>query len=196
MGTELMSLWKIEEELTALLDTIEATPDDLLPEIEAAIAEYAERSAEKVDGIAHVLAALDWEQKAAADEIVRLQERKKAAKASQDRLEQYVCRVIALRGAKLQGKTNTLSVRPSEAVKLTDEKQIPIVYQRVAVKMPRVLWVLVMRGVDDETLRQLNSCGAFDEKIDTPLDPIKRALKAGEVVPGAELEQRSNLRRT
>jgi predicted nuclease with TOPRIM domain len=196
MSTELMSLWKIEEELTALLDTIDATPPELQPEIEAAITEYLERSAEKVDSIAHVLSALDWEQKAAADEISRLQERKKAAKASQERLEKYVCRVIAMRGAKLAGKTNTLSVRPSEAVEVTDEKAVPILYQRIAVKMPRILWVLILRGANDEALRQLNTCPAFEEKIEVPLDPIKRALKAGDIVPGAELEKRSNLQRT
>lgn len=188
-----MSLWRIEEELAALLDTIAATPDEQKAEIGAAIAEYLERSAEKVDSIAHVLKALDWEQEAAADEIARLQERKKAAKASQERLEQYVCRVIAMRGGKLAGKTNTLSVRPSEAVKLTDEKQVPAAYQRVAVKMPRVLWMMVLRSLGDETIRELNV--STEQKIETLLDPIKRALKAGEVVPGAEIETRGNLQR-
>lgn len=186
MSTELMSLWKIEDELTALLDTVEACPDELKPEIEAAIDEYLGREAAKVDSIAHVLAALDYEQKAAADEISRLQERKKAAKASQERLEQYVCRVIAMRGSKLIGKTNTLIVRPSEAVKITNEQAIPDEYCETVIEMNTGQFRAVQERLADlGAVWSMKPCK----------DPIKRALKKGVSVPGAELETRQNLQR-
>lgn len=166
MSAALQPLWSIEEELRALLDSIETCPEELQSELQSRIAEYLSREAVKVDQTAHVLAALDYEQKAAADEMARLAERKRAAKASQDRLEKYLCRIIAARGGrKLIGNTNTLSVRASDAVMVLDEAAIPPQYI--------VEEVVVTKRVN---------------KVE-----IKKALKAGEEVPGADLEFRDNL---
>jgi hypothetical protein len=166
MSTALQPLWAIEEELEALLNCIETCPDELQPELQARIAEYLAREAAKVDQTAHVLAALDYEQKAAGDEMTRLAERKRTAKAAQDRLEAYLCRIIAARGGKkLVGNTNTLSVRPSDAVVILDETAIPAGY-------------IVEEVV---TTKRVDKVG------------IKKALKAGGEVPGADLEYRDNL---
>ena len=168
MNTALQPLWAISEELTALLDTIELTPDEQKPEIQAEIDKFLGQQAAKVDQIAHVLAALEYEQNAAADEIERLAERKRVSAAAQKRLEQYVCRVINARGGgKLLGDTNTLSVRASDAVVVTDETLVPAEY--IAVK------TVVIRSVDKTA--------------------IKKALKAGTNIPGVDLEFRDNLTR-
>lgn len=166
MSAALEPLWKIEEELSALLDSIETCPADLQPELQTRIAEYLSREAAKIDQTAHVLAALDYEQRAAGDEMARLAERKRMAKASQDRLEAYLCRIIAARGGKkLIGRTNTLSVRPSDAVVILNEAAIPAAYI--------VEEVVTTKRVDKVA--------------------IKKALKAGDEVPGVDLEYRDNL---
>jgi hypothetical protein len=166
MSTALQPLWAIESELMTLLDCLLTCPDELQPELQARIAEYMEREAAKVDQTAHVLAALDYEQKAADDEMVRLAERKRAAKAAQDKLEKYLCRIIAARGGKkLNGNTNTLSVRPSDAVVILDEAAIPTCY-------------IVEEVI---TTKRVDKAG------------IKKTLKAGGEVPGADLEYRDNL---
>jgi hypothetical protein len=166
MSTALQPLWAIEEELTALLDSIETCPSELQPELQARIEEYLAREAAKVDQTAYVLAALDYEQRAAGDEMARLAERKRAAKAAQDKLEKYLCRIIAARaGKKLVGTTNTLSVRPSDAVVIIDEAAIPAGYV--------VEEVITTKRVDKAA--------------------IKKALKAGTEVPGADLEYRDHL---
>jgi hypothetical protein len=166
MSTALTPLWQIEAELEALLNSIETCPDELQPELQARIAEYLAREAAKVDQTAHVLAALDYEQKAAGDEMARLAERKRAAKASQDRLEGYLCRIIAARGGKkLVGNTNTLSTRASDAVVIVNETAIPASY-------------IVEEVI---TTKRVDKAG------------IKKALKAGAEVPGADLEYRDNL---
>lgn len=166
MTEALQPLWQIEEELVALLDSIETCPDEFQPELQQRITEYLAREATKVDQTAYVLKTLDYEQQAAADEIARLSDRKRAAKASQDRLETYLCRIIAARGGKkLVGDTNTLSVRASDAVLILDEAAIPAQYI--------VEKVVIEKRVD---------------KVE-----IKKALKAGEEVPGADLEFRSSL---
>ncbi len=168
MSVALEPLWKIDETLLALMESIETCPDEMRDELQADIEVYLGREAAKVDQTAHVLAALEYEEKAAADEMARMAERKRVAKAARERLESYLCRIIANRGAPLKGSTNTLSVRTSDAVIITDETAIP----------PRYIIekaVIVMKTPDKAK--------------------IKKAIKAGEQVPGADLEFRSNLQR-
>lgn len=168
MSTALAPLWAIEEELSILLDSLETCPDELQPELQDRIAEFLGKEATKIDQTAHVLAALDYEARCASDEIARLQARKQHAKASQDRLEAYLCRIITANGGKkLIGKTNTLSVRPSDAVVIVDESLIPAEY--ISEK------VITTKSVDKVA--------------------IKAALKAGVDIPGADLEFRQNLTR-
>lgn len=186
MSAALAPLWSISEDLQALLESVATCDEDLLPELQAKIDAYIGMEAAKVDQVAHVLAALDYEQKAASDEIARLQDRKKAAKAAQDRLEQYVCRVITARGGKaLKGATNTLSVRASDAVALTDVSALPMKYVSVTAKMDALTWLRI--------------CPTDQTRITVSVDPdkaaIKKALKAGEEVPGADLSYRDNLQR-
>ncbi len=166
MSTALAPLWAISAELTALLDCIETCPVELEAELQERISLFMGAEAEKTDQVSHVLAALEYEQKAAGDEITRLQERKKAAAKAQERLEAYVCRVIQARGVKaLKGNTNTLSVRPSDAVVITDE----------ALLLPEYIIVKIVES------RSIDKAA------------IKKALKAGEEIPGADLEYRTNL---
>ncbi len=168
MSVALEPLWKIDETLLALMESIETCPDEMREELQADIELYIGKEAAKVDQTAHVLAAMDYERKACMDEIDRLADRMKAAKKSQDRLESYLCRIIANRGAPLKGSTNTLSVRTSDAVIITDETAIPSQY--IIEKA-----VVVLKTPDKAA--------------------IKKALKAGAEVPGADLEFRSNLQR-
>ncbi len=168
MSVALEPLWKIDETLLALMESIETCPDEMRDELQADIELYIGKEAAKVDQTAHVLAALEYEEKAASDEMARLAERKRGAAAARARLEAYLCRIIATRGAPLKGSTNTLSVRTSDAVIITDEAAIP----------PRYIIekaVIVMNTPDKAA--------------------IKKALKAGAEVPGADLEFRSNLQR-
>ncbi len=168
MSAALEPLWKIDETLLALMESIETCPDELKPELQADIELYLGKEVAKVDQTAHVLASLEYEEKAAGDEIERLAERKRVAKAARERLESYLCRIIAARGGSpLKGQTNTLSVRTSDAVVIMDADAVPaeyIVEKTVVTKSP------------DKTA-------------------IKKALKAGVDIPGVDLEFRSNLQR-
>jgi hypothetical protein len=168
MSSSLAPLWQISETLQALLESVATCPDDLKPELQAQIDNFLGKEAAKTDQVAHVLAALEYEARAADDEIARLEDRKNAAKAAKDRLEAYVCRVIQARGVKtLNGDTNTLSVRPSDAVVIIDESLLPSEYV--------IEKVVTTKSIDKAA--------------------IKKALKAGEEVAGADLEFRSNLQR-
>jgi hypothetical protein len=157
-------LWKIEDDLMALVDSLEACPEDLRPELEARIAEYLANQARKVDHVAAVLTSLENLQANAKAEIERLRARQASAGKAASRLEQYVLHILRERGGQpLKGANVTLLSRRSEALVITDPDLVPAGWKRVT------------------TI------------TDIPKDPIKRALKAGEQVPGAVLEQHEYL---
>jgi hypothetical protein len=195
MSAALQPLWRIEDELLALLDSVATCDQELLPELQQQIDSYMGAEAVKVDGISHVLAALEWEQKCASDEIARLQERKKAAAKAQDRLEAYVVRCIQARGVKkLAGQTTTLATRASDAVMISDADAIPVKYQFVSVKMSGELWQSVIAAVvaaAPEDVR--NALIQIMPERSISKESIKKALKSNIHVPGADLEYRHNL---
>ncbi len=191
MSTALAPLWEISEELTALLDSVDTCPDELQPELQARIDAYMGQEVAKVDQIAHVLAAIEWEQKCCDDEIQRLRARKETSILNQMRLEKYVLRIIQSRGVKkLSGRTNTLSVRPSDAVVITDAEEVPTDFKVASAKMPMQSWEALMYvwinfGPDDA--KRFNADESFS------LSAIKKAIKSGEEVPGADLSFNDNL---
>lgn len=161
--TELEPLWTIEETLEALLDSVDTCPEELRPELEAKIAEYVAKEAAKVDRVAAVLTQLENVQANAKAEIERLQARRRSAENAAGRLEHYILRVLAERGGRLKGANVTLSIRRSEALVITDPSAIPDEWRRTTLV------------------------------TDIPKDPIKRALKAGQEIPGAQLVEHEHL---
>jgi len=162
----LQPLWQIEDELQALLDSLDTCPDELREELEARIARYVTAEVEKVDRVGAVLTSLEGVQSNAKTEIERLRARQQAAQTAAARLEAYMLRVLQQRDGKLlKGRTTTFSVRRSEALVVDDAGAVPEEWKRTTVT------------------------------VDIPKDPIKRALKAGEDVPGVHLEQRESLQR-
>ncbi len=187
MSGILAPLWQLDETLIALLDSVATCPPEMEAELAAEIEKYLGAEVEKVDNCCHVLSALEYERKCAFDEIARLTQRMRATSASEERFEQYLCRIIAARGGKpLKGKTNTLSVRTSDAVVITGEALVPLPYKTATVVMPAEDWAVLgaafqMRGIE--------------AKYTPDKAMIKKAIKAGEDVPGCDLEFRNNLQR-
>jgi hypothetical protein len=164
--SDLMPLWQIERELEALVDSLELCPDELRPELEARIAEYLGREVDKIDKVGAVLNSLDAVSSNAKIEIDRLRQRQQSAETTAKRLEQYVLRVLRERGGRpLKGRNVTFSARHSEALIIDDPNVVPDAWKR-------------------KTL-----------VVDIPKDPLKRALKAGEDVPGVHIEARESLQR-
>ncbi len=196
MSVALEPLWKIDETLLALMESIETCPDEMRDELQSDIEIYLGKEAAKVDQTAYVLVALEYAEKAAADEIARLAERKRVAKAARERLEKYLCRIIANRGGKpLSGDISTLSVKPSDAVVFTDESAVPRDYVSERVSMPARFWENILNALAAPYPQLFDelSDASFDTSIDKAA--IKKALKSGMDVPGADLEFRSNLQR-
>jgi hypothetical protein len=164
--TNLQPLWHISQELETLIDSLDTCPDELLGELEARIAQYVGAEVEKVDRIAAVLSTLDAVAASAKTEIDRLRARQQSAQRNAEKLEQYILHVLHQRdGRPLKGCNVTFSVRRSEALIIDDPSAVPDQWKRTTVT------------------------------VDIPKDPLKKAIKAGEDVPGVHIEPRENLQR-
>jgi hypothetical protein len=161
---DLEPLWKIEDELTALVDSVDTCPAELQPELEQRIAQYLAGEAAKVDRIDGVLSSLEAVQANAKTEIERLRVRAQSAEKAAKRLEDYVLHILRRRDGKpLRGRNVTLSVRHSEALIIDDPQLAPEQWKKLTVS------------------------------VDIPKIPIREAIKSGTIVPGAHLEQHENL---
>jgi hypothetical protein len=164
MTDMLAPLWKLDDELMALLNSVDVCEADLKPELEAKIAEYVQAEVQKVDKIAGLLCSLEAQQAAARTEIERLQERRRSAERASQRLESYILSVLRQRdGQPLRGRHTTFSTRRSEAVVIDDPAAVPDQYKRVTIV------------------------------TDVPKTPIRDAIKSGMVVAGAHIETHENL---
>jgi hypothetical protein len=96
--TNLMPLWKIEEQLEALVNCADSCPEELREELQARIAEYLGAEASKIDQVGAMLTSFDAVAESAKVEIARLRERQQRAERSAERLEAYVLHVLRARG--------------------------------------------------------------------------------------------------
>jgi len=149
-----------------LLDSLDTCEEQHREELSLRIETYVGKLASKVDSIAGVLKSLEAVQENAKNEIDRLRAREKAAERAANRLEGYLLEVLRKRPDRtLKGKWTTFGIRTSEALVITNPDRVPAKWKRVT------------------------------ETVDIPRDPIKRALKMGEDVPGVVLEIREHLSR-
>jgi phage host-nuclease inhibitor protein Gam len=160
------TLYEIEYELLYLLDSLEGLApedDEMSLELDAAITRAVRAEIEKVDGISHMLAHFESQAELAAAESKRLQSRKKAFERSGERLELYVRRAMEIAGAKkLEGQTTTLSLRIAPpSVLISNFEAVPAQYKEIRTE------VVINK------------------------DAVKKALRSGREVPGAELCDRN-----
>lgn len=163
-----MTLYSLEENLVALLDTVEIVEgQDERLEILDAIARTDAQAIEKRDHVIRFLRHLDLQQQNIATEIARLRSLMDSYAKGQERVERHVVSVIERfapepkRGPKkLEGTIGVLFLRKNpDSVEISDQSSIP------------------------------------EKFMVTPEPPLPRpdkaairaAIKAGEEVPGADL---------
>ena len=95
---------------------------------------------------------------------------------------------------KLAGHSLVLSVaRNPDSVDIQDEALIPEEYKCVTVKLPAEIWSELLQAFSDDDGNRVAEVSkvlqAADEKADVSIDKagIKKAIKAGETVDGADL---------
>lgn len=158
MSTSL-SLYKIEDDLRAILDTMEGAGEEDRPQLELMLREKLAQEVQKVDGLCQYLTHLDDQAKLAGEEIKRLQLRKSSFEAQAERLKRYTISIMQEHMLpKLEGKYNTLALRQCPpSVEINDEAAIPSSFQTV------------------KTVVSIDKTA------------IKKAIQQGHTVPGADL---------
>ena len=146
------TLFEISDHLVALLDTIDlAGTVEERTLIQRDIDEALEAEIRKVDGVAQYLAFCEDQQAFASTEIKRLQVRKQAFERKEQRLKEYVQRVLESGGkTKLEGRTATLALRACPpSIEITDESVIPEEYKSIVVE----------ESVDKRRVKSALECG-------------------------------------
>jgi hypothetical protein len=189
-----LTLYAIEEQLTAMADTAELVPEDqeqaFLEEFRVALT----AAVEKRDRVGQFLAHLEHQAAFAAAEIKRLQERKVFFERAVEKMEGYVIQVIESIGLdakgkypKLEGRTVTFSIKDCPpSVEIQDEAAIPSDYKAITITMPALKWEALLDSLDLE-----QRAGVLDTiekpKVAVSKTAIKKTIDGGAQVPGADL---------
>lgn len=184
MPSEPHTMAEILEDLIAFEDTLAmAETEDIASEISMAIAERQQRLIAKVDRFAAVMRRMEHEAAWEKAEAARHTGRMKRYQSAYERMEGYAVATMQNQNVrKLDGQGAALKLRAGTgSVLITDEQAVPSEYKTVTVTMPLDVWnsLMVASGVTG-----LVSAKAT---ISVQKEPVKKAIKAGEEVPGADI---------
>lgn len=176
-----VTLYAVEERLALLMDAEDSVPDEQLAEFTADLAEAHEAALTKRDRVIQFIRHVEAQIEFAREEEKRLAERRKALDRHLERFKQYVLRCIEQSGQKkLDGRVGTLVAKASPAaVEVLDMEAVPMQYRRVKLTMP---------GDVFEELCRLHPewCANYSEEVDK--NAVRKAIQAGEDVPGIDLQ--------
>ena len=197
MDTKALTLYNIEENLLALLDTEEMVEgeDDRLAILNE-IAEATQFAVAKRDNLIRFLGHVDHQISGIKTEQERLANLKKSYESGKKRVEAYVVSVIeefappAKRGSpKLEGSIGVLSIaKKPDTVQVDDPVLLPYPLLDVDVRIDgetfkEIRAVLGMAGAD-EIVGELTRQAKYTPKK----AEIKKAIQAGQIIPGADIK--------
>jgi len=190
------------ESLTFLECELDLTPpeergdiDRQITEVKTKIEGLNQEVAGKTDAIAAMLRRIDQEQEFIHEERERLKAKEQACERTGRQLREYVMAVMRQQDMmRLKTQLNTLFLRSTEAVEITDAGALEPPYLMAEAKMPYSLWLAIMRAVQEFAPRPVASDAALVRvKTEASLSAIKKAIKAGGTVQGADLLFRKHL---
>ena len=190
-----LSLYQIEEELQALLDTSEGGVEpEHQEEIQQALI-VAHMAVEKRERVHQFMVHVDGQVENIDKEIKRLQALKKSYTSATDRIGGYIMGVIQGLGKdakgkyrKLEGNTCVFSLRAApDLVEVMDEGKVPNKFKRFEMTVPAEAWEAFVDSadIDERTkfLQAVETSSVFVSKRD-----VAAAIKRDEQVPGIEVK--------
>ena len=205
--TKELTLYQIEDDLRALLDTEEGMePDDENRlQILREIAEKSQQAIEKRDNVIRFLRHLEMQLEAVDREIERLKSLKQSWLAGKEKVERYVAKVIEecvpepKRGQrKLEGTVGVLTLRKApDRVEVTDVAALPDAYVDVTITMRGTIYKKLLQQVDFvceetempdvKTLDREMYAALREPKLQPRKRDVKQAIQRGEEIPGADI---------
>lgn len=200
----LPSLYVLEEELVALLDTEELVSPEQQEAYRADLSIALQRSVEKRDRVAQFIRFCELQDENCKAEQKRLAELRMTYEQALERCKEYAVYTLRSLGRdakgkwrKLAGNTSVLTLREQPKVEIVDDYVLPDRFVKVAVAISRSDFGAVLDAALAHCLRisdtdGVDACERLAEKLKTAqrepmLTAIKDAIKAGEDVPGADL---------
>lgn len=189
-----ITLYGVHEKLMALVETADLVPPEQQAEFQAELTQTRAQAVAKIDGVSQFLALVESQAELAGEEIARLQKRKAVYERASRRVKALITRVIQTIGKdakgkwpKLEGATATLTLRGCvQAVEVTDEAAVPSKFKRATVTLPAELWEQMIDSLDLELAAQVIEA-VRAPKLEVSSSSVKKAIDAGEKVPGAKL---------
>lgn len=160
-----MKIYEIPGALRNLLDRLDVDPDtgEVDGDALVAYAEYQGQATEKLEGTACYVRELEAEAEAIKAEEERLAKRRKALENKSERLKAYMMPAIEVMGGKVKGVMASLRISRTQAVYVFDLDALPDAFKHVKTTIA-------------------------PDKV-----ALKKALKDGETIPGAALEERQSV---
>ena len=166
-----LPLYQMSQEYLELMDAIADNNGELDEEMVARFTTLSGSVKEKIENCALMVQALETQRSPLADEIRRLQDRKKQVEKRQTWMKEYIHKnMIKLKIARSEGKMLNVR-RQASGPKCTvvDEAKVPAEYSKTTVAMPTTHWrelqsafglvVAVVQKLGDEELTE-------DQRID------------------------------
>jgi hypothetical protein len=124
----------------------------------------------------------------------RIHARRKTFERADKWLRGYVLSVMKQQGLKqLKTPSNTIFIRQSDGVVITEVAEVPATLQTAEIKLPLWLWNHISEEAAAFSNEVTEALKAVRVKAEPSIAAIKKLIKAGESVPGADLEFRDNV---
>lgn len=188
------TLYDVEDDLLALLDSEEGVPPEMEEQFRADLAAALTGAKDKRERVARKILQLEGEVVYARGEAQRVQAWARVREMQAARLRGYVLRIIESlpkdakgKCSKLEGLTTTMSARAcSASLEITDAAAVPLDFKGVALSMPAQAYAALV------AILEMSGNAAFVDAVGEPAYSlnnalIKSAISAGADVPGADL---------
>ena len=191
-----LTLYDLESELTALLDTEPMVEDkEARLEILDDIAKAGEAAVAKRDNVIRFLRFLDLQQGNIDTEIARLKALKDSYAKGQKRVEAYVVSVIEQfvaepkrGGKKLEGSIGVLSLRKNpDSVEIPEPAAVPEEFKDAVLRMPGTAYQEFIDHLEGQGRGDLVKLLASNREHRPRKDQVKQALKTGRDIAGCDL---------
>jgi len=177
MSEKSLSLYQIESDLQAFVDSEALVPEEQLALFQAEFAAKTREAVIKRTKCIMAIQHLEGQIAHARAEENRIAAWRGSLESGLARFKDYLVRCIELSGQKkVEADNGSLAIQANpESVEITDLEAVPDEFKTVTVKMPAALY--------HELILSLDGCDATFTASKTA---IKEALKAGREVPGAD----------
>jgi len=186
MSDKSLSLYHIEEELKAYLDSEALVPEEQLAEFQAEFVAKSAAAVRKRGDCIRAISHIEAQIAGARAEENRIAAWRGSLESGLARFKDYLVRCIELSGQKkVEADNGSLAIQANpESVEITDLDQVPDEFKTVTVKMPAALYRELLQETGDRDAAVYSHI--LDVTFTADKVAIRKALKEGREVTGAD----------